>query len=59
VDRVMAMVRSLEEREQLVLSLYYGDGLTLKEIGLVLGITESRVSQIHGKSIATLRALLR
>lgn len=59
VERVLACVQSLGEREQLVLSLYYGDGLTLKEIGLVLGLTESRVSQIHGKSIGTLRVLLR
>lgn len=58
-ERVRCCMQSLPEREQLVLSLYYGDGFTLKEIGAVLGITESRVSQIHGKALGTLRGMLR
>jgi RNA polymerase sigma factor for flagellar operon FliA len=55
---VTAAVEQLSERERLVLSLYYHDGLTLKEIGHVLGVTESRVSQIHTKAIMNLRTKL-
>ncbi len=51
-------VRRLPEREKLVLSLYYDEGLTLAEIGGVLGVTESRVSQIHTKAVLHLRARL-
>lgn len=49
-------VRRLPEREKLVLSLYYDEGLTLAEIGGVLGVTESRVSQIHTKAVLQLRS---
>ncbi len=48
-------VSRLPEREQLVLSLYYERGLTLKEIGAVFGVTESRVCQIHTRAVARLR----
>ena len=48
----------LPDREKLVLSLYYDEGLTLAEIGQVLGVTESRVSQIHTKSVLHLRSRL-
>ena len=41
-----------------MMSLYYGDGLNLKEIGLVLGVSESRVSQLHGQAVARLRVTL-
>lgn len=58
VERVQAALSSLPERQQLLLTLYYHEGLTLKEIGNVLGVTESRVSQIHAKALASLRALL-
>lgn len=51
-------IRSLSEKEQLVLSLYYYDELTMKEIGTVLGYTESRISQIHTKAILRLRIRL-
>ena len=51
-------IRRLPEREKLVLSLYYDEGLTLAEIGEVLGVTESRVSQIHTKSVLHLRSRL-
>jgi RNA polymerase sigma factor for flagellar operon FliA len=51
-------IRNLPEREKLVLSLYYDEGLTLAEIGEILGVTESRVSQIHTKSVIHLRARL-
>jgi len=56
--RVAAALNALPEREMQVVSLYYYEGLTLKEIGRILGVTESRVSQIHGKALASLRALL-
>jgi RNA polymerase sigma factor for flagellar operon FliA len=48
----------LPEREKTVLTLYYYEGLTLAEIGQVLGVTESRVCQIHTKSVLHLRAKL-
>lgn len=56
--RVAGALRRLSEREMQVISLYYYEGLTLKEIGKVLGVTESRVSQIHGKALASLRGIL-
>ncbi|WP_084224259.1 RNA polymerase sigma factor WhiG [Kitasatospora cheerisanensis] len=49
-------VNTLPEREKTVVTLYYYEGLTLAEIGQVLGVTESRVSQIHTKSVLQLRA---
>lgn len=55
---VRVELRKLPEREKLVLSLYYDEGLTLAEIGSVLGVTESRVSQIHTKAVLHLRARL-
>ena len=51
-------IGSLPEREQLVMSLYYEQELNLKEIGAVLGVTESRVCQIHGQALIRLRARL-
>jgi len=48
----------LPEREKLVMSLYYGDGLNLKEIGAVLKVTESRVCQLHGQALVRLKARL-
>ncbi len=48
-------IKSLSTKEQQVLSLYYYDELTLKEIGQVMGISESRVSQVHGKAIIKLK----
>lgn len=53
-----AAIRTLPEREQLVMSLYYEQELNLREIGEVLGVTESRVSQIHGRIMLKLRARL-
>jgi len=50
------VVQELSEREKLVLSLYYQEELTLREIGMVLDVTESRVCQIHTQTIARLRA---
>jgi len=51
-------IKGLPEREQLVLSLYYFDELTFKEIGKTLDISESRVCQIHGRSVISLQSLL-
>ncbi len=52
-------IDSLPERERLLISLYYFEELTMREIGEVLGITESRVSQIHSRAAFRLRAKLR
>jgi len=49
-------INRLGDREKIVLSLYYYEGLTLAEIGQVLGVTESRVCQIHTKAVLQLRA---
>ena len=56
-----ALVRAVDgmpERERTVLMMYYYDGLTLTEIGEVLGVTESRVCQIHTKALRQLRSKL-
>jgi RNA polymerase sigma factor for flagellar operon FliA len=52
-------IGKLPEREQLVMSLYYEQELNLKEIGAVLGVSESRVCQIHGQAVLRLRARLK
>jgi len=52
-------IKELPEKEQLMMSLYYVDNMNLKEIGLVLEVSESRVSQIHGKAIARLKSRLK
>ena len=52
-------IKELPEKEQLMMSMYYVDNLNLKEIGLVLEVSESRVSQIHGQAIARLKSTLR
>ena len=57
-EQLAAAISELPERERLVLSLYYGDELNLKEIGLVLGVSESRISQIHSQAALRLRARL-
>ena len=51
-------IAALPEREKLVITLYYYEELTLREIGEVLGVTESRVSQLHTKAILRLKARL-
>ena len=51
-------INRMPDRERLVLTLYYYEGLTLAEIGGVLGVTESRVCQIHTKAILQLRGRL-
>jgi RNA polymerase sigma factor for flagellar operon FliA len=56
--QLAAAIAELPERERLVLSLYYSDELNLKEIGLILGVSESRVSQIHSQAALRLRGKL-
>ena len=51
-------INSLSEREKIVVTLYYFEGLTLAEIGEILGVTESRVCQIHTKAVGQLRTNL-
>jgi RNA polymerase sigma factor for flagellar operon FliA len=57
-DRVADAIAALPEREKLVIALYYYENLTLREIGEVLGVTESRVSQLHTKAVLRLRSKL-
>ncbi len=52
-------IRGLPEKEQMVLSLYYTEELNLKEIGLILNVSESRVSQIHSQATLRLRSRLK
>jgi RNA polymerase sigma factor for flagellar operon FliA len=55
-DILADAINGMPEREKIVLTLYYYEGLTLAEIGEILGVTESRVCQIHTKSVIHLRA---
>jgi RNA polymerase sigma factor for flagellar operon FliA len=54
-----AVIASLPERERLVMSLYYDEELNLREIGIVLSVSESRVCQIHGQALLRLKARMR
>ena len=58
-DRIADAIAALPEREKLVIALYYYENLTLREIGEVLGVTESRVSQLHTKAVLRLKGRLR
>ena len=58
-QQIIAAMSLLPEREQQVLSLYYQDELNLKEIGAVLGVGESRISQIHSQAIKRLSSRLK
>ncbi|MBT9588571.1 FliA/WhiG family RNA polymerase sigma factor [bacterium] len=51
-------LKTLQEREQLILSLYYFEELNIREIGQILGVTEARISQIHSRCLMKLRAFL-
>jgi DNA-directed RNA polymerase specialized sigma24 family protein len=57
-EALIQAVSQMAEREKTVLTLYYYEGLTLAEIGDILGVTESRVCQIHTKAVLQLRAKL-
>lgn len=58
-EKIASVLNKLPEKERLVLSLYYWDELTMKEIASVLGITEGRVSQLHNQAIMRLRSSLK
>ncbi|MBU2648566.1 FliA/WhiG family RNA polymerase sigma factor [bacterium] len=58
-EMVIEAINALPEKEKLVLSLYYNEELNLKEIGAILDVTESRVSQMRTKAIAMLRSLMK
>jgi len=58
-ESLVAAIKLLPEREQHVMSMYYEKDLNLKEIAAVLGITESRVCQLHSQSVARLRAKMK
>ncbi|GAB2758058.1 FliA/WhiG family RNA polymerase sigma factor [Nocardioides pakistanensis] len=55
---LLRVVDELPERDQVIIALYYFEGLTLSEIGYVLGVTESRVSQLHSRATMVLRTKL-
>ncbi|MBZ5488581.1 RNA polymerase sigma factor FliA [Halomonas aquamarina] len=57
-ETLVAAIDALPEREKLLMALYYQEELNLKEVGAVLGVTESRVSQLHSQAISRLRARL-
>jgi RNA polymerase sigma factor FliA len=57
-DRLADAISALPEREKLVIALYYYENLTLREIGEVLGVTESRISQLHTKAVLRLKSRL-
>jgi RNA polymerase sigma factor for flagellar operon FliA len=57
-SRLAAQIEQLPDRERLVLSLYYEQELNMKEIGVVLDVTESRVCQIHGQAMLRLRTVV-
>ena len=59
LQELAAAVDELDEKQRMVVSLYYHEGLTLKEIGHILAVSESRISQIHSQAIRTLRSKLK
>ncbi len=52
-------IKELSEREQMVISLYYKEEMTMREVGMILDVTESRICQIHTQAIARVRAALK
>lgn len=58
-ERLTDAIAALPERERLVMTLYYYEEMTMREIGLALGVVESRVSQVHASAVTHLRAALR
>jgi RNA polymerase sigma factor FliA len=57
-ERLTKAINDLPERERLIMTLYYYEETTMKEIGLILGVVESRISQIHASAVLHLRARL-
>jgi RNA polymerase sigma factor FliA len=58
-EKLAAAIANLPDRERLVMTLYYYEEMTMREIGLALGVVESRVSQVHASAVVHLRAALR
>ena len=58
-ERLAEAIQNLPERERLVMSLYYYEEMTMREIGLALGVVESRVSQVHASAVVHLRGALK
>jgi RNA polymerase sigma factor for flagellar operon FliA len=58
-ESLVIAIKGLPEREQYIMSMYYEQDMNLKEIALVMGVTESRICQLHSQSIARLRAKMR
>ncbi len=58
-ERLADAIRNLPERERLVMTLYYFEEMTMREIGLALGVVESRVSQVHASAVVHLRSALK
>ena len=58
-EAVIDAITALPEREKILMGLYYEQEMNLKEIGAVMGVSESRVCQLHGQAIARMRATLR
>jgi RNA polymerase sigma factor for flagellar operon FliA len=58
-DRLTEAIDNLPDRERLVMTLYYYEEMTMREIGLALGVVESRVSQVHASAVVHLRAALK
>ncbi len=58
-ERLTGAIADLPDRERLVMTLYYYEEMTMREIGLALGVVESRVSQMHASAVVHLRAALR
>ncbi len=58
IEEMAGAIQNLSEREKLILSLYYNDELTFKQIGKILDITESRVCQLHARAILNLKAMM-
>ena len=58
-ESLIEAIDNLPEREKLIMGLYYEQELNLKEIGEVLGVSESRVCQLHSQAVARLRSRMR
>ena len=58
VEIVASHIAELPDSERRVITLYYREGLLLREIGAILGVTESRISQIHSRALQRLREIL-
>jgi RNA polymerase sigma factor for flagellar operon FliA len=58
-ERLTEAIQDLPDRERLVMTLYYFEEMTMREIGLAMGVVESRVSQVHASAVAHLRAALK